>query len=257
MWKILRDHAQGTSHKATGVPCQDAEMSNIFGSGDNEVLFLCCSDGAGSAPLSNKGSETACWSLSHCIEKTLSDGTPLGQLTKDHIISWYVGAAAAIVKEAENLNAQPRDLSCTLLGALIGRDIALFFQLGDGGIVISADGAYQPVFWPQHGEYVNETHFLTDSNLINEIEYEIRQSRIEEVALFTDGLQPLVLDYARKTAHAPFFNQMFTTLRNGELNDLHVPFSQFLDSSRVNERSDDDKTLILAIRVEDNVPSSL
>jgi hypothetical protein len=249
MWKVLRDHAQGTSHKLSGTPCQDAEMSNLYGAGENEVLCLCCSDGAGSASLSNKGSETACWSLSHCIEQTLSTGIQLNQLTKEHIISWYSETAAAIAREAERLNSKPRELSCTLLGSIIGSEAAIFFQLGDGGIVIDMDGVYKPVFWPQHGEYVNETNFLTDSNLKDEIVYEIRQCRVNEIALFTDGLQPLVLDYSQKSAHAPFFTQMFKTLKEGDLNELHVPFSQFLDSERVNTRSDDDKTLILAVRI--------
>lgn len=257
MWKVLSDRALGTSHKLSGLPCQDAELSTCYKTSDQEILFLCCSDGAGSAGLSHKGSEAACLGLWLSIEQTLSSGTPLNQLTRDHIVSWYRETAAILCREAESLNVQPRELACTLLGALVGNDSSVFFQLGDGAIVTSSEGGYRPVFWPQSGEYVNETNFLTDSNLEGEVLFEIRQTRINEIALFTDGLQPMVLDYAQKSAHPDFFSTMFKTLHAGNVNDLGAPFKQFLNSSKVNERTDDDKSLLLAVRVDDHATDTL
>jgi hypothetical protein len=257
MWKVLRDRAQGTSHRQSNTPCQDSELSSHFQSGENQILFLCCSDGAGSATQSDKGSEAACINLWHSVEQALCSGICLSDITKEHVVHWYCDAARNLVEEARKLDVQPRELACTLIGAVVDRDVAIFFQLGDGGIVINLEQEYRPIFWPQSGEYVNETNFLTDANLVSNILFSTHCKRVDEIALFTDGLQPLVLDYPRKSAHAPFFNQMFQTLRLTEMNDLHVPFKDFLNSAQVNERTDDDKTLILAARVDDNDTSIL
>ena len=68
------------------------------------------------------------------------------------------------------------------------------------------------------------------------------------MALFTDGLQTLALDYTR-AAHSPFFAPMFAALSSEtEPGGLLGPLSAFLESPAVNERTDDDKTLILATR---------
>jgi hypothetical protein len=59
----------------------------------------------------------------------------------------------------------------------------------------------------------------------------------------------LALSYASKSAHQPFFARMFAALRKvGDREDLVVPLRQFLDSPAVNDRTDDDKTLVLATR---------
>lgn len=257
MWKILRDRAQGTSHKISNTVCQDSELHSIFKFGDKEYLLLCCSDGAGSASLSDKGSELACLTLSHSVEAEFANGKSLEDVTRETIVSWYECATKAIQEEAQKLGTGPRELACTLLGAVIGSMGALFFQLGDGGIVILSENEYSPVFWPQNGEHVNETNFLTDQDLAQHVLFKTTQSSIQEIALFTDGLQPLVLDYKLKSAHAPFFRQMFTTLRQGSEHDLCVPFSQFLNSSTVNDRTDDDKSLILAVWIDDDAADTL
>ena len=68
--------------------------------------------------------------------------------------------------------------------------------------------------------------------------------------MLTDGLQPLALNYAAKAAHAPFFVPMFRPLRVAPSGaTVLAALRNFLDSPRVNERTDDDKTLILATRV--------
>jgi hypothetical protein len=74
---------------------------------------------------------------------------------------------------------------------------------------------------------------------------------IDEIGLFTDGLQRLLLHEATKTAHGPFFRAVFPPVRGespGCSDRLSIALADLLASSRVNQRTDDDKTLILATR---------
>ena len=72
------------------------------------------------------------------------------------------------------------------------------------------------------------------------------------MALLTDGLQGLALRFASREAHGPFFEPMFARLRREArrgLDGLHGELARFLDSPAVNQRTDDDKTLVLATRL--------
>jgi hypothetical protein len=67
--------------------------------------------------------------------------------------------------------------------------------------------------------------------------------------MFTDGLQRLLLHYETQTPHIPFFEPVFAQLENAECcARLNEELRSFLDSRAVNQRTDDDKTLVLAAR---------
>jgi hypothetical protein len=69
--------------------------------------------------------------------------------------------------------------------------------------------------------------------------------------MFSDGLQRLALVYESQTAYTPFFEPMFSVLRKADLaacDTLSDQLARFLSSPKVNERTDDDKTLVLATR---------
>jgi hypothetical protein len=160
--------------------------------------------------------------------------------------------------EAEQLALSPRDLACTLLLAIVGSETSAFLQIGDGAIVVLEEDQYKPVFWPQSGEYQNETCFVTDKDVEQGGLIEIIPRGIDEVAIFTDGLQMLALNYAEKRAHQPFFAPIFKTVRGAETQaELVEPLHQFLESAQVNARTDDDKTLVLAVRLSSSATDPL
>jgi hypothetical protein len=166
---------------------------------------------------------------------------------------WCATTAQGILLQANELKAELRDFASTLLMAVVGEQAAAFVQVGDGGIVILDDAAYRPVFWPRHGEYVNTTNFVTDDNVSEAVCFELLEKRIDEVALFTDGMESLVLELGARQAHQPFFAPLFGVLRDiSAVDELVEPFSTFLDSPTINERTDDDRTLILATRIPDD-----
>jgi hypothetical protein len=76
--------------------------------------------------------------------------------------------------------------------------------------------------------------------------------RVDEIALFSDGLQMLALQFDTRRAHAPFFQPMFARLRTeapGESTTLTGLLTEYLGSPVINKRTDDDKTLVLATRL--------
>src|SRR5699024_6937470 len=113
----------------------------------------------------------------------------------------------------------PRDYACTLLAAVVDNRDAAFCQVGDGAIVMAS--AEEPdefnwIFWPQHGEYANQTNFASQANAALFLNHEIlfeRQGTVEEIFVFTDGIERLVLDLAKQIVHQPFYRAFARPLR--------------------------------------------
>jgi hypothetical protein len=248
MWKLVYGSVQGTSHVESEKPCQDY----CAGSGEGAVLVAACSDGAGSAEFSHLGARRAV--MGFMEEASDLEGTP----TRESIEAWVGRARDRIFEEAEAQGALPRQLACTFLAAIVGEDWAAFVQIGDGVIVFDGEAGYDVAFWPDNGEYANTTRFLTQADYLEHLRIEIVGRRISELAMLTDGLQMLALDFAESRAHDRFFAPLFRTIRAGpDEETLTASLLSFMDSKRVNERTDDDKTLLLATRRIPDVTSSL
>ena len=51
------------------------------------------------------------------------------------------------------------------------------------------------MFLPQQGQFANETFFVTDDDATNVWQFVYIEKAIDEIALFTDGIQYLVIDF--------------------------------------------------------------
>ena len=166
--------------------------------------------------------------------------------------------AERVLEEAAARGATPRQLACTFLGPLVGDGWAAFVQIGDGAIVFDGEAGYKLAFWPDNGEYANTTRFLTDPDYREHLRIEVFERSISDLAVLTDGLQMLALDFATAGVHDRFFSPLFRTVRDGpDEETLRASLLEFMDSKRVNDRTDDDKTLLLATRSAPDVPSSI
>lgn len=243
-WTVLAECATGTSHRARNTPCQDACRIGALGP-TGDWLIVVVADGAGSAKHSEVGAKLACDELNRRIESLERDSI----FTRDGMIALFADVRSALVLEAERNEVSARELACTLLFALVGPDSGVFAQIGDGAIVVRQTDDYRTVFWPEPSEYANVTDFLTDERFADCMRFETITGPIHELAAFTDGLQRLALDFTIRAPLPAFFRPLFNELRNStETGALVEPFRNFLDSSRINERTDDDKTLVLAVR---------
>jgi protein phosphatase 2C-like protein len=256
-WRAAHASVIGTSHTKTGLPCQDAASCQVVCDPDGRhVLLAVACDGAGSASRSLDGATLT-------VDRFLRDFGDasrrwgLDGITKEFVEDWLSRVRAEIRDRAETDDLSPREFACTILGAVVGHDRVAFFQIGDGAIVVSNRAEpddYGWVFWPQHGEFANQTNFITQENALGVLEFELEERCVDEIAIFTDGIERLVLDLQEKTAHAPFFRTLFGWLAKtdpvgaGEEIPPSEVVSRYLGSKQINDRTDDDKTLILASR---------
>jgi hypothetical protein len=199
------------------------------------------------------GSRIACETAVGVIAADIQHCQAMPDISAESSVNWIRRVREELESKATQQGVALRDLATTMLLAVIGETKNVFVQVGDGAIVVFDGERYRHVFWPQTGEYANTTYFVTDSNVEGHVAFECGDARIDEIAMFTDGLQMLALSFSERQAHGPFFSPMFEVLRASQnADEWIVPMREFLTSSRVEERSDDDKTLILATRIHNN-----
>jgi hypothetical protein len=259
-WRHVAASVIGTSHQRTGGVCQDSNACIVFpGWPDGEVLLAVVADGAGSAKQAETGSAIACQSITESATFYLAR-RQLVEITKKTVENWVRTFQQHILHVASAMSLKPRDYACTLLAALIAQNHAVFFQIGDGSIVVSdaEEQSYGHVFWPERGEYENATFFATDRKFAANLRFESVRRSVVELAMFSDGLQRLALDFQKNMPHEPFFRGIFPPVRKASpetAGQLAQCLSSFLGSARVNQRTDDDKTLILATRLGEMQPA--
>ena len=243
----------GTSHRRSGLPCQDSSSCRIAG----DVLIAAVADGAGSASMSDVGSALAAETSVRTAERLLQeyhDHTPhpLHETCLKRVVTGAVEEARReLQEESQRRDVDVRQLATTLLLAVHTRDALAAAQIGDGAMIVSdGPGSYATIIAPQRGEYANQTNFLTSADALSRLD--VRTERVDgnthRLAMFTDGLQNLVLNSADDSPHAPFFNPVFAWMGSQpDSEDMARKLAAFLESPRVSTRADDDLTLLLAL----------
>jgi hypothetical protein len=247
-WKFAAASVIGTSHQKSpeGV-CQDSHAVKFL---DHASAFVgVVSDGAGSASHAQIGSRLTC----DFIIREAGAADPVRLFTESFARDTVEKLRAVLFEEADNEGLTIRDFACTMLVAIVSDERASFWQVGDGAICVRETGSdqYRCVYWPEKGDYANVTFFITDVRAQEETQVSIRNAQIEEVAILSDGVERLALDFTAREAHTGFFGGLFPHMRHlaeGNSPELGKQIEGFLVSERVNKRTDDDKTLILASR---------
>ena len=252
VWRTIGKSVRGPSHVNKGTPCQDQHGTTILGNSPNDTLVTCVADGAGSAEYGEEGAQIACGAVLQGAAKHFESECHFDHLDVDHLIHWCETARQQIGELANQRDCPPRQFATTLCVAILSPRHAFFFQIGDGAIVLGTRDTYGVVFWPQSGEYANSTNFLTAENFRVRLEFCVADRNFTEVALFTDGLERVALQFHSQTPHPPFFQPLFSALQNDTPSAaLEESLSHFLQSKAMQLRSDDDKSLILASRLPD------
>ena len=255
-WRIAMAAVAGSYHQSLGQCCQDFARTMQF---DDGSLLLVVADGAGSA-------SEAEWAAGHIAGKFIELLSPLIQsgtkIDREEIAGIVSSLRREIATEAHGQNKKPRDYASTLVAVWLKphqdpiagceEHPSWHFQIGDGGAVYRAIGSerWQIAHWPQHGEYANSTRFLTDHDSHELFEFSCLDEAVAEIALFSDGLESLLLTNYPKRVHQPFFNEIFHPLRCATSHaidsELCEALSDYLATPRLSAHNEDDKCLILA-----------
>jgi hypothetical protein len=249
-WRYAAASVTGTSHQTSpGALCQDSHALRLLENVDAFVGIV--SDGAGSASQSQIGSRCTC----DFVLKKIADASVPALLSQSFAADVLERLRLELQEIADNAGLALRDFACTMLVAIVGREKAAFWQIGDGAICFRERNAVKFGYasWPEKGDYANVTFFVTDQNAQAHLEFDVVEADIADVALFSDGLERLALDFIAGEAHTAFFEGLFPHVRGllmqGHSRELSSEIGGFLGSERVNKRTDDDKTLILASHV--------
>jgi serine/threonine protein phosphatase PrpC len=252
-WRAVVRSCTGTRHQKQQQPCQDYGSYCLLN--NNEVIVGAVADGAGSAKYSEIGAKLAVYqvmaifreiALSPQKDKRLSQ--PLNDQEAKKLFSKILQEVLITLEEHANQeNYVIDDLACTLLVFLATPDWLAAMQIGDGFIVVGLEGEEKKlIFQPDKGEFVNQTTFVTSPNALEEMQVNVLSGNQRFICASTDGLEKVAITMSNWTPFQPFFRPLEQYLQetpDPEQNDEYI--QGFLESERLNTRTDDDKTLLL------------
>lgn len=249
-WRIIAASVRGSSHEKKNQPCQDAVRWQSL---PGDVWIAAVADGAGSAALAEAGSTAACAASLDFLGRKLREAlVPATEEKWRQLLADSLQAARqALVAEAAARQAPLRDLATTLLLLAVTPEAVAGAQVGDGAaLVADSAGNLLALTRPCLNEYLNETTFLTSESALENPQLQFRPGRIKHAALLSDGLQMLALKMPEGAPHYPFFAPLFRFLEAaGDPVAARDQLAAFLLSPRIQQRANDDLTLLLAGRI--------
>lgn len=250
-WRAVGASVAGTSHQATGKPCQDHHAFGEIRVAGELVFAAVIADGAGSAARSDEGARLVCEQFLIELEEMFVGIESISAFGPEQLDACWKTTRLTLADHAATEGADLADFASTFLTAIVLPDRVLVAQIGDGAIVLGHGGAYRVAIWPQQGEFANTTNFLTGRGWEERRQMLVLPSRCDALVMFSDGLQQLALRYATHEPEHRFVGPLVSTLGDSySLQQLEASLHDFLSSPRVNSRTDDDKTLVMARMVE-------
>ncbi len=271
-WRIIGASVVGTGHLKEGKKCEDAHLTSQTPQG---ALLVAIADGASSASRGAEGAQQAVSAAMRAMTDRLRYRLPEAEAEWHELLSASLQAARTAVETlldtsstqlappappgeepiATNASADAplklRDFASTVqLAVVLGAWVAAV-QIGDGAVIAALpDGTFDAITWPKHGEYINETDFLTGRDYLRDAQFSIRRQEVRGLACMSDGLETITLDFQRHQPHPPFFERIFAFARHPQATAevLRGELEHYLDSPDIRARTDDDKTLVLAVR---------
>ncbi len=250
-WCYAAASVVGLSHIRTGTRLQDAKHCFVAsGTDGRRVLFAVVADGAGSANFGGQGASIICRTLASQARSALRDAAELPD--DETIWTWLDIARDRIQRAAKKRELTSRDFATTLVLFMASPEAVVTAHIGDGAIVVRDrdNDLWRVLSKPHHGEYASTTYFVTDDPQPT-LRIGRCPNQFNAIAVFSDGIENLVLDSVTGAASAAFFTPMAkpldTSTATGRDCALSRSLASFLASDRLNERTDDDKTLIVAV----------
>lgn len=243
-WKVAGCSLPGTTHQRRGRSCEDA--SDWFRSG--ELLAIAVADGAGSASQAALGSALAVRTALDTILDLHLKICPITAKTATQTLGITCQKTRdTLCAKAIEIGVEPSDLASTLILVVANRTFVAAAQIGDGAVVVKdQEENLTALTTPMNGEFANETILMGCGSPVDVQYKSLAKFRLKSVAVFTDGLQRLALRMPQGIPHEPFFMPLFERLQRLSEPEMEKMLNEFLNSPRLEARTDDDKTLITA-----------
>lgn len=244
MWQTLAASVTGSYHLKQKKGNEDAySLASLRAT----ELCLVVSDGAGSASCAAEGSR---FLSSKMLELFARCPMPSSRFALEceglAMLYWLKHELDAFARSKDR---PADDFAATLLAVMIGPYNSLALQVGDGAIVAQmASAEIRFLCQPFRGDYASETVFVSSHDALTRASVAVYPStEISALALLSDGLEPVALQQSKP--FAGFFEPIFAFGKNaGNVREKVASLQQFLASERINARTHDDKTLVLATR---------
>lgn len=249
-WTWAAACRRGAAHERADTRLQDAFKCFVARTPSKPIVIV-VSDGAGSATFGGEGASLVCRALTLRVRGHFagSDMLPTDEL----LTRWLAEARELISAAASRRNLDPRDFAATLVFLIsIGHE-SVVLHVGDGCAVLRDLETKEWIApsWPFHGEYASMTAFITDDPAPN-VSIVRHPRPISAISVFSDGIERLALDLRARQPFAPFFDSIIAPVDGSEASGKDIELSgklgSFLAGESITSRSDDDKTLVLAVR---------
>ncbi len=251
-WRICTSSLQGTSHFASGMPCQDSNKYKEVQAKSGNYIILVASDGCGSAKHADTGSDIVVSEVVDCLSYWIQNSVIIPDLS-ELIVYAFGSANQCLAKAAGKLTIPVNELAATCMCMVIGPDRYAAAQIGDGVIIGVSKGICGCLFWPNQ-EYANVTNALTGKDWrynTQTVEIHSGHNMPDGWFLATDGIQAISCDYQKRVPVSGFISvliEKFRRLSDSNTESMQTALEAFLKSERVNAAVSDDKTVILAFR---------
>jgi hypothetical protein len=161
----------------------------------------------------------------------------------------FESAQQALSALAEREDLAVRSLATTLTCTISADGFFTVGQIGDGSVVVkTGQDELLAVTLPQRGEYANETFFLVQEDALEHLQIQVLHQPVQALAVLSDGLVRLALQLPANQPHGPFFKPLFSFAATSvDAVAAQQQLEAFLDSERVSARTDDDKSIVLAV----------
>jgi len=242
-WRIIGASIEGLSHRLANWGCDDHHGYRVM----DDRLLLAVTDGAGSAQLGGEGARIA----SEAVLDALADAFIEPSQNPQALLLQAFRTARHLLKAEALIRHKPlREFATTLLVAVWTPEYLAAAQLGDGAIVAKQNGNWQMLTQRHKGEHANETVFLTmrEPRRFTSVAVYPLAEPVDAVMLLSDGLENIALNLRQNQPHQPFFEALYRFAKRGEeVETLNMLLRQELSSELIESRSNDDKTLLMAL----------
>lgn len=243
-WLVSSAVAQGISHKATNLPCQDSVAHKTIATLNSSVAVI--SDGAGSVPRSQEGSRTLVEVMCAILGAYLETEKNITKDSITTIVKIGINQVRAKLKESGDLS----EFHATAL-VLIQLPKKIFtFHIGDGSLNIGSYDKKNNITItrsePENGEFSNETFFFTEDAW----EQHMRICEVENPCFYllcSDGIDPFIWSGSGGTRFdfiIPLITKLIT-YKNEQKGDIFL--HEVITDPRTDSVTSDDKSLIVGI----------